>query len=140
VILDARRRYVVTTAAVEPSQWIEALRTFVDLYEHSLTRVDCNHRAIEDQARAQAAGGEPVALIAFPPITRGQVVGMAMEDLRIPAGITRHIILGGRALRVNLPLDVLALTDLDRANEALAHHLAVLHPRVYQEPTVLFDS
>lgn len=140
VILDARRRYVVTTVAAEPAGWIAALRAFVDLYEASMTRVDCDHQAIEDQSRAQAAGGEPAALIAFPPVTRGQVVGMAMEGLRIPAGITRHMILGGRALRVNLPLNVLALPDPDHANEALARHLAVLHPRVYQEPTVLFDG
>jgi hypothetical protein len=140
VILDPHRRYMVTAPSAEPSRRIEALRSFVDLYERSMTRVDCDHEMIEEQARAQAADGGTLALIAFPPITRGQVVGMAVEGLRIPAGITRHIILGGRALRVNLPVDILALPDPEHANHALARHLAVLTPRVYQEPTILFDS
>jgi hypothetical protein len=140
VLLGPHRRYTVTLPPDDASQRIEALRSFVDLYERSMTRVDCDHGAIEERARAHAADGGPTTLIAFPPITRGQVVAMAMEGLRIPAGISRHIILGGRALRVNLPLDVLALPDVEHADEALAHHLAVLHPRVYQEPTILFDS
>jgi hypothetical protein len=140
VILDPHQRYAITTSAVGASRRIDALRAFVDLYERSLTRTDCDHEAIEDLVRSKAGSGDPVTLIAFPPVTRGQVVGMAMEGLRIPAGITRHIILGGRALRVNLSLEVLALNDVVHANEALTRHLAVLHPRVYQEPTVLFDS
>lgn len=139
VILDSHQRFAVTAPAATRPEWVAALRSFVDLYEHSMTRVDCDANAIEARARA-LPDGEDASLIAFPPITRCQVVAKAIEGLRIPAGITRHMILGGRALRVNLPLDVLALHDITHANDALARHLAVLNPRIYQEPTVLFDS
>lgn len=139
VILDSHRRFAVTALAAARADRVAKLRSFVDLYEHHMARVDCDADAAESRARA-LPDEENEALIAFPPITRGQVVAMAVEGLRIPAGITRHVILGGRALRVNLPLDVLALHDDARANEALTRHLAALHPRVYHEPTVLFDS
>jgi hypothetical protein len=64
-----------------------------------------------------------------------------MSEALIPAGITHHVIREGRALRVNLPLEELVLgRDLQQANDALQHHLAGLHPRIYAEPTILFDS
>lgn len=140
VLLDRRRRFGVTAPGTDPVERLAALRPFVDLYEHHLTRVDCNLDIIEEEARSLESGGTGTTLIAFPPITRGQVVAMAIEGIRIPAGITRHVILGGRALRVNLPLEVLAIPDEGRAKEALTQHIAGLHPRVYHEPTVLFDS
>jgi hypothetical protein len=140
VILDRRQRFRVAAPGTDPVERLAALRPFVDLYEHYLTRVDCNLDIIEEEARSRETGGTGTALIAFPPITRGQVVAMAIEGVRIPAGITRHVILGGRALRVNLPLELLATREVKGANEALLHHLDGLHPRTYHEPTVLFDS
>lgn len=138
VILDPHRRFVVTTTGTQAER-VAGLRRFVDLYEHHMTRVDCDVGALEEQDDTRA-DGEDGALIAFPPMTRSQVVTMATDGLHIPAGITRHVILGGRALRVNLPLDVLALPDEMRASEMLTRHIAALHPRLYGEPTVLFDS
>lgn len=138
VIVDPHRRFLVSSPAIGAER-IDGLRSFVKLYEHHMTRVDCNHNAIEEHARTLSSG-EATALVAFPPLTRSQVVAMAMDGLRIPAGITRHVILGGRALRVNLPLDVLGLGDSAQANEVLARHVEALHPRVYREPTVLYDS
>jgi hypothetical protein len=67
-------------------------------------------------------------------------VAMALEGALIPAGITRHILLQGRGLRVNLPLEFLRSSHLDTANDFLRSHLAGLHPRLYREPTILFDS
>jgi hypothetical protein len=64
-----------------------------------------------------------------------------MGNALIPAGITRHIILSGRALRVNLPLEYLGGTQsAEEANGALQRHLRALAPRTYTEPTILFDS
>jgi hypothetical protein len=64
-----------------------------------------------------------------------------MAGALIPAGITRHVILCGRALRVNLPLELLdGSRTLEEANALLQDHLSGLQPRVYQEPTILFDS
>jgi hypothetical protein len=138
VALDRHRHVLVrrTASMDRPAQ----LRAFVDIYEDTLTRVDCEPDDVEETATALSASGEG-CLIAFPAFTRAQVVALAMHGTLIPAGITRHVILQGRALRVNLPLDVLEMADgLESANAALRDHLGELSPRVYTEPTVLFDS
>jgi hypothetical protein len=114
------------------------LREFVDLYEARMTRVDCSPEDVEERAQSLTAG---VTLVAFPGFSRSQVVTMALKGSLIPAGITRHVILAGRALRVNLPLDLLSGSlDVDAASAALDRHLAGLQPRLYREPTILFDS
>lgn len=142
VLLDQGHRYVILrgggSAAGRPSQ----LRSLVDIYEDRLTRVDCEPEGLEERAHQSAASGSvPETLIAFPPFTRAQVVSLAMSDTLIPAGITRHVITTGRALRVNLPLEVLALEDgVEAADLRLAEHAADLRPRMYREPTILFDS
>lgn len=120
----------------------QQLRALVDRYEAHLTRVDCTAEDVEEQARTLAPqDGLLPSLVAFPALSRAQVVTMASRAALIPAGITRHIILVGRALRVNLPLDLLSANlSLDEANARLNAHLATLQPRVYREPTILFDS
>lgn len=125
----------------QPSR-AEQLCRLVDLYEPTLTRVDCDPEDVEAQARALGANaGRARSLVAFPSFSRSQVVTMALRGTLIPAGITRHVVLVGRALRVNLPLDVLeGRADLAIANERLQEHLRGLSPRLYREPTILFDS
>jgi hypothetical protein len=118
--------------------WTVQLRQLVDLYEERMTRVDCSAEDVEERAQLLPPGA---SLVAFPGFSRSQVVTMAMRGSLIPAGITRHVVLAGRGLRVNLPLEVLSGSrSLEEANAALEHHLEELQPRVYQEPTVLFDS
>jgi hypothetical protein len=116
----------------------ECLRQLVRIYELQLTRVDCDPDELEHRARVLQARG--MSLIAFPAFSRPQVLTMAERELLIPAGITRHIILSGRALRVNLPLDVLAMETLDDARTAFRAHLSALQPRIYRETTILYDS
>lgn len=137
VLLDSRSHLVLVR---EPgTSRVDQLRGLVDLFEPTMTRVDCRPDEVEEQAHAYPAG--TAALVAFPRFSRSQVVAMAMEGARIPAGITRHIILHGRALRVNLPLDLLGAGEqLAAANEALRTHVHALQPRYYREPTILFDS
>lgn len=116
------------------------LRNLVDLYEERMTRVDCGPEDVEERAQMQPPESRS-SLVAFPGFTRSQVVTMAMRGALIPAGITRHVILCGRALRVNVPLDMLdGHDDLEGANAALRAHVARLQPRLYREPTVLYDS
>ncbi len=112
------------------------LRELVEIYEPVMRRIDAEPEQIEE--RAEALQGE--TLVAFPVLSRAQVVSLALDRNRIPAGITRHIIRQGRALRVNLPLDRLAGSDLEAANAEFDRYLETLNPRVYGEPTVLFDS
>jgi hypothetical protein len=113
----------------------------VNLYEAEMDRLDCNADEVEARAHNFTRDHESRALIAFPRFSRSQVVSMAMEDALIPAGITRHIILSGRALRVNLPLEYLeGSLSAREAERALQVHLSRLTPRTYTEPTILFDS
>lgn len=140
VLLDPRHRYAVSRETGNLEHRAAQLRRLVDVYEDRMVRVDCDHDHVEEQAHGLAGEEGPQSLVAFPPFTRGEVVGMAMQGGLIPAGITRHIILGGRALRVNLSLDCLALNDVEQANAELKKHLRTQRPRVYSEPTILFDS
>lgn len=138
LLLDRARHYVLSRLPGSAVPRAEQLRSLVSAYEPHMVREDCN----PDEIEAQAAAVPPDvsrSLVAFPPITRGQVVQMALEGALIPAGITRHVIRSGRALRVNIPLEMLA-GQPEQATVALAHHLEALHPRIYREPTILFDS
>jgi hypothetical protein len=142
VLLGKDRIAAIARVSEYPHSRAEQLRALVDLYEDGMTRVDCDPSNVEELAQsvcASAAGG--VTLIAFPTITRSQVATMAIRGALIPAGITRHVIMGGRALRVNVPLDMLrGEHSLEDARQALQRHLASLQPRLYREPTILFDS
>jgi hypothetical protein len=141
VLLARGQRYALIRRANPTVSRAQQLRRLVDVYERGMVRVDCEPDAIEERAHALSDQGDCPTLVAFPPFTRSQVVTMAMEGALIPAGITHHVVLGGRALRVNVPLSMLAGDDsLDDANATLKQHLATLQPRQYLEPTILFDS
>jgi hypothetical protein len=140
LLLQGNRRFALVradTAVPRPRQ----LRLLVDSYEHMMSREDCDPEAVEEHAiRLASAREDPATLVAFPAFTRSQVVDMAMNARTIPAGITRHVIHSGRILRVNVPLDLLAGDDLAAANQRLRAHLQTLQPRMYREPTILYDS
>jgi hypothetical protein len=142
VLLDGDRTAALTRVEEYPHSRAEQLRALVDLYEHRMTRVDSDPANVEELAqsfRASVNGG--ATLVAFPAITRSHVVTMAMRQILIPAGITRHVIVEGRALRVNVPLEMLRGTgSLEDAQLALDRHLDSLQPRLYREPTILYDS
>lgn len=114
------------------------LRLLVDTYEPYMRRVEAAARRPEEQAAITAPD---TTLVEFPIFAREDVTRAAVERDLIPAGITRHILRAGRALRVNLPLEMLSRKyDAPGANENLGRHLGKLEPRLYQEPTVLYDS
>jgi hypothetical protein len=142
VLLAKDRISAVSRVTEYPHSRAEQLRALVDVYEAQMTRVDCDPANIEELAQTMCEpAGNGVTLIAFPPISRSQVTTMAMRGALIPAGITRHVIMGGRALRVNVPLEMLRDTvSLYEARQALEEHLASLQPRLYREPTILYDS
>jgi ParB-like chromosome segregation protein Spo0J len=141
LLLDRRERFALTRARGFEGSRVEQLRQFVGLYEERMDRVDCNADEVEARAQQLSRDDESRVLVAFPRFSRSQVVSMAMGNALIPAGITRHIILSGRALRVNLPLEYLGGTQsAEEANGALQRHLRALAPRRYTEPTILFDS
>lgn len=139
VVVDSEEIAAVTLQQGHQGSLTQVLRQFVDIYEHVLTRVDCEPDELEERAREATPAGQGV-LIAFPPFTRSQVITMATRGLLIPAGITRHVTVAGRALRVNLALDVLRSGSIDEAQSRLRAHLHTLQPRVYRETTILYDS
>jgi hypothetical protein len=90
-------------------------------------------------------------LIAFPRFTPEQVVQIAAKlaagenrenVVKMPPGITRHIVLEGRALRINFPLSVLKAEgmSLETKNEMLKEFLKRKKPRRYDEPTFMYDE
>ncbi len=142
VLLSTDRMAAVTRVEEYPHSRAEQLRALVDMYEHGMTRVDSDPASVEELAQSvcESSAGQ-VTLVSFPTITRSQVVTMALRNVLIPAGITRHVILEGRALRVNVPLEMLRDTrSLEDARTSLDRHLDTLQPRLYREPTILYDS
>ncbi len=139
VLLDHGQRFALRRGTEAPPR-SQQLRRLVDLYELHMVRVDCDPEDIEERAKQLSGNEDPMTLLAFPPFSRSQVVSMAMDGALIPAGITRHMLPAGRALRVNVPLEILGANTLETARIAFAEHLSTLQPRMYREPTMLFDS
>ena len=90
-------------------------------------------------------------IVAFPRFTPQQVVHIAtrlaandegQNALKMPPGVTRHIILEGRALRINFPLSVLKSQEmpLEAKNEVLKEFLRKKKPRRYEEPIFMYDE
>jgi hypothetical protein len=85
------------------------------------------------------------ALIRFPRYTPNEIMGLATNGYRLPAGITRHVI-PRRALRVNMPLSILAdkCLSTEEKNQWLGdwmkHKLSERAIRFYQESTFVFDE
>jgi hypothetical protein len=119
------------------------LLRMVDIYkgkpDTAIHRVTSDH--LEDLLpNYDEVGG----LLVFPPYTPADILHLAGHGLRVPTGITRHII-PARALRVNIPLDILrADLPLDEKNawwhERIKAKLADNEIRFYQESTYLFDE
>jgi hypothetical protein len=88
--------------------------------------------------------GRVGALILFPPFTKADIRSVAGLPVKLPAGISRHII-HNRALRVNL--DLALLREARPAAEKQAQVDAMIRTRIlehrvrfYPESTVLFDE
>jgi L-serine kinase (ATP) / ParB family transcriptional regulator, heme-responsive regulator len=85
------------------------------------------------------------AIVVFPRYAPAEVLELAATGERVPAGITRHLV-SWRALRVNLPLDLLADRDTSREEKQAWLHswmrerVEAGSVRFYEESTVLFDE
>jgi hypothetical protein len=104
------------------------------------------HRVSTDSfAAARARLPEASLLIVFPRFEKAEIIEVATQEARFPAGITRHLI-PGRALRLHMPLDRLAdaVEPLEQKNRWLAdwiaRRVATHHVRFYEESTILFDE
>lgn len=83
-------------------------------------------------------------VVVFPTFSKDEILEVADTTAKLPAGITRHVI-AGRALRVNVPLEVLSAAtsvgEKDRWLRARIHEL-LLDDRIryYPEASFLFDE
>ena len=76
--------------------------------------------------------------VAFPTFSPQQVMTLVDRGVLMPAGITRHVVYR-RKLNVNLPLDYLAITPIEKANEKLQLFLQHRTVRLYEEPVIYFE-
>lgn len=84
------------------------------------------------------------AVMVFPHYKPDEIINLALSGVQVPMGITRHII-PGRALRINLPLDILERDQpLPEKNDWLKgwldEKIKNRNVRYYQEPVFLFDE
>ena len=101
--------------------------------------------APDSLSQAQERIAAATALIVFPHFAPAEILELAATGARLPAGITRHLI-AWRALRVNIPLELLA--DRERSREEkdgwvrrwLRERLEHNQVRFYEESTVVFDD
>lgn len=120
------------------------LNRVVDIYKANITRDIIEQGKLADQIddlfRKHSHDGCNV-LVVFPKFTPKEVVELAASNVKIPAGITRHIITD-RALRVNFPLMILnsKAISLEEKNTLLEDHLRGKSPRFYKESTVMYDE
>ena len=97
-----------------------------------------------DVERLLAEHGRLSALFVFPRYRPDEIRRLALNGAKLPMGVTRHII-PGRALRINIPLDVLRRDEpLEQKNawldEWMKSKMRERHVRFYQEPVFLFDE
>lgn len=115
----------------------EVVRSYeakVELYRVSTTNLE---QLVADPKRL-------AAVMVFPKYKPDEIIQLALSGAKVPMGITRHII-PGRALRVNLPLDVLegqqSLQEKNAWFDAwLQEKMKNRNVRYYQEPVFLFDE
>ncbi|MDQ2806003.1 MAG: ParB N-terminal domain-containing protein [Chloroflexota bacterium] len=136
--------YLLTAPHLDRARETALLLQIVDLYkgkpETAIHRVGSD--IITDYLDHYAGVS---ALIVFPPYQPAEILELARAGLRVPTGITRHII-PARALRVNVPLALLRDPEQSLAAKNAWWHdhvkakLADNEIRYYQESTYLFDE
>lgn len=83
-------------------------------------------------------------LFVFPKFTKQEIVNLTKHHLKLPGGLTRHII-PERALKVNIPLSFLKKKiSLRQKNQGLNRFIRQkinnYQVRLYTEPTYIFDE
>lgn len=120
---------------------VDLLNRVVGTYERyaHVQRVTADTLAEARETLADAA-----LLIVFPRYEPDEIVDLVRQGVRLPAGITRHVV-PLRALRLNYPMEVLR-SNLPLASkqahldEWIHERLARRQVRTYEEPTMLFDE
>ncbi len=117
------------------------LQTIVESYIHSGRLNRANTDKIAELLTTYPA---MAGTLVYPKYEPAEILDLAQSGLRVPPGITRHVI-HGRALRLNYPLSKLsAQTPLEVKNQELAawmqERFEKREVRYYAESTYLFDE
>lgn len=134
-------RVVAVPTAPSMRSLASALAQVVDAYKGS-TRI---YRVLTTDFETLSGQYGPVgAIVVFPTFSKREIRELAHAPTKLPAGVTRHVI-SGRALRVNVPLEVLtAPGPVDGKNQWLREriHQQLLDDRIryYPEASFLFDE
>ncbi|MFA6322689.1 MAG: hypothetical protein WCX71_04410 [Candidatus Buchananbacteria bacterium] len=116
--------------------YIKALNVVVDLYaKRKFYRLD-------NQGDFSAQGNK--TLIIFPRFKPEDIITVARKNLKVPSGITRHLIFG-RALRVDLPMKILKQNKSlvwknKQLNILIKQRFEQNKIRRYQEPVFIFND
>ncbi len=118
-----------------------ALAALVKTYEKKAALYRVSTTDLEELA---AKHRQLSAVVVFPRYRPEEILRLALNGAKVPMGITRHII-PGRALRINIPLDILEsdqpLADKNAwLDEWLESKIRDREVRFYQEPVFLFDE
>ena len=118
-----------------------ALNAVVEAYERKAVMYRVSTTDLEQLAAEHHRIG---AVMVFPKYRPEEIIRLALNGAKVPMGITRHII-PGRALRLNLPLEILeSEKPLEEKNawldEWLKAKISDRHVRFYQEAVFLFDE
>ncbi|MFA6410169.1 MAG: hypothetical protein WCW26_01180 [Candidatus Buchananbacteria bacterium] len=119
-------------------EYIKALNKIVDLYAN-------NYKFYRlDSAKDFLASKKSNTLIVFPKFKPQDIISVAKNNLKVPSGITRHLIFG-RALRIDLPLEILkskkSLTwKNQQLNKLIAKRFEENKIRYYQESIFIFND
>ncbi len=121
--------------------WLQELAWAVQAY---LRRGHADRTGLRQVSEVQAAYPQWAGLVLFPRFQVEQVLEVAWQGYKFPAGLTRFKITP-RALRVHYPLEELragrSLEEKNRRLQAwLQARLQAKAVRYYAEPTVLFDE
>jgi len=119
----------------------ELLNQLVDTYEGC---AKVQRTTSDNLSEVRRSFPDASAVVVFPRYEPAEIVDLARTGVRLPAGITRHV-LPLRALRLNYPMSVLCSdAPLAQKQGHLSEwvHECILNRRVrtYAEPTVLFDE
>lgn len=119
----------------------DLLNKLVDTYE-SCSKVQ--RTTSDNLAEVRRSFPDASAVVVFPRYEPAEIIDLARTGVRLPAGITRHV-LPLRALRLNYPMEVLR-SDMPLAqkeghlSEWIHERMVNRQVRTYVEPTVLFDE
>lgn len=141
VSCDHSHKTDIISGGADVRERTELLNQLVDVYE-GCSKVQ--RTTNETLAEVRASFPDASAVIVFPRYEPAEIIDLARTGVRLPAGITRHV-LPLRALRLNYPMDVLR-SDLPLSQKQ-GHLSEWIHERVqgrrvraYSEPTVIFDE